>query len=242
MEDIILCKKCKKELKKEDMISVKGIGKVHIECRRKQLVDKYNKEHADKEINILIAQKKEKEKIEMEKQKEKELKMLKQKEKDTQKQNELKVIAQKKEDRKLFLNYIIEIYNITLPSYTIIKINNVNNGSLEGLKEPISCEDLLHMFKSKQKELVGIYQNNIKKGNKFKDNVQRFHYDLAIIIGKYNSYKKWKENQKTKSITTNDINKIDDNTKILNISTQPTQPTQQNNNGNEIADILDELF
>ena len=51
------------------------------------------------------------------------------------------------------------------------------------------------MFQKQQKNLTKIYMNNVKKGKKM-TNIERFNYDLAVIVNKYDSYKQWKEKQK----------------------------------------------
>ena len=51
------------------------------------------------------------------------------------------------------------------------------------------------MFQKQQKNLTKIYMNNVKKGKKM-TNIERFNYDLTVIVNKYDSYKQWKEKQK----------------------------------------------
>ena len=91
-----------------------------------------------------------------------------------------------------FFKYIQETYDISvIPKYTFIKLNSINKGEYKGLKEPISYEDLLLMFQKQYNNLNKLYQQNIAKGNSF-DNLGRFNYDLAVILAKYDSFKKWK--------------------------------------------------
>ena len=236
--DSIICKKCGNTIDNtNDMFSISGIGKVHIECWRKRLLEKYknNIQKVNTEMEKLIEKKRQKELKDIDKEKEEQIK----------KQHGL--------DRSKFFDYIIETYDISLPKYTITKISNINNGTQEGLKEGISYEDLLYMFKSKQKDLINIYQNNIKKGNSFRDNVQRFHYDLAVIVGKYDSYKKWKEKQKLNEIEQNNNKaKIEEQVKQKEVfqniynTQQGEKQSKQNKvkteNEYNLEDMVDELY
>ena len=236
--DSIICKKCGNTIDNtNDMFSISGIGKVHIECWRKRLLEKYknNIQKVNTEMEKLIEKKRQKELKDIDKEKEEQIK----------KQHGL--------DRSKFFDYIIETYDISLPKYTITKISNINNGTQEGLKEGISYEDLLYMFKSKQKDLINIYQNNIKKGNSFRDNVQRFHYDLAVIVGKYDSYKKWKEKQKLNEIEQdNSKTQIEEQSKQKEVfqniynTQQGEKQSKQNKvkteNEYNLEDMVDELY
>ena len=236
--DSIICKKCGNKIDNtNDMFSISGIGKVHIECWRKRLLEKYknNTQKVHTEMEKLIEKKRKKELKDIDKEKEEQIK----------KQHGL--------DRSKFFDYIIETYDISLPKYTITKISNINNGTQEGLKEGISYEDLLYMFKSKQKDLINIYQNNIKKGNSFRDNVQRFHYDLAVIVGKYDSYKKWKEKQKLNEIEQdNSKTQIEEQSKQKEVfqniyNTQQGEKQSKQNKVNteskySLEDMVDELY
>lgn len=236
--DSIICKKCGNKIDNtNDMFSISGIGKVHIECWRKRLLEKYknNTQKVHTEMEKLIEKKRKKELKDIDKEKEEQIK----------KQHGL--------DRSKFFDYIIETYDISLPKYTITKISNINNGTQEGLKEGISYEDLLYMFKSKQKDLINIYQNNIKKGNSFRDNVQRFHYDLAVIVGKYDSYKKWKEKQKLNEIEQdNSKTQIEEQSKQKEVfqniynTQQGEKQSKQNKvkteNEYNLEDMVDDLY
>ena len=56
-------------------------------------------------------------------------------------------------------------------------------------------EDLLDMWKQKRNYLDKIAEQNRKKGNEILG-INRVNYDLAILLSKYDSYLKWKEQQK----------------------------------------------
>ena len=60
---------------------------------------------------------------------------------------------------------------------------------------PVPPEDLLDMWRQKRNYLDKVAEQNRKKGNEI-SGVNRVNYDLAILLSKYDSYLKWKEQQK----------------------------------------------
>lgn len=181
------CIYCDKTIKKEEeYCSVKHkktIKYVHLECKKqciKQLIEQYSDEF------IYGIYKNRKKKLEEEKKKEKE-------------QVEKEIKERELTDKDNFFFYIIQTYNIsnteTIPKYIYKKVSEIVSGKFKGFNDSISYEDLLIMFQKQQKNLTKIYMNNVKKGKKM-TNIERFNYDLAVIVNKYDSYKQWKEKQK----------------------------------------------
>lgn len=213
----------------EDRLVIQGFGKTHIECYKDKLLENYTEEYVNDRINELINMEKEKK----ENRKIKNTNRLKE-------SNELK--EKEKQSKEIFVEYIKNIYDMTITGYMYIKLANINSGKYKGLKEGISYDDLFYMFKSKYNELTKIYQNNIAKGFNFKSNADRFNYDLAIIINKYDSYKRWKEKQKIiQSEVEIQLNKDKEELKI-DYSKISNNNKKENNNTYDIADILDDLY
>lgn len=205
---------------KEPKLTIRGYGKVHIDCYKDKLLEKYTEEYVSNKIEELIKE---------------DLKKKEKKTLDEEIKNKHKI------DKENFENYIKDTYNISLNKMTCIKLAKINNGEYKGLKEGISYEDLLYMFKTKQKYLISIYQQNISKGKTFKDNQSLFNYDLAIIINKYDSFKQWKEKQK---IIQADI-KINNQQEKENIKIDYKKVNTRTTNTNEdidISDILDDIY
>lgn len=123
-----------------------------------------------------------------------------------------------------------------------IKLERINSGNFQGLSEGITYEDLLIMFKSKQKFLNNVYRNNIKQGKNMDAN-QRILYDLSILVNKYDDYKKWKEQQRIlQSNVLKEREIIEENkdvnySKIANNSTKVVHDKEL-----DIAAILDDIF
>lgn len=220
------CKLCDIEFKRnEDRLVIAGIGDVHTKCYLKNLSEKYDENYANKKIEELI------EKREARKKKAR-LNSLK----NTEKKKDLK------KERLLFIEYIQETYDLTIPKQLMIKLANINNGTYQGLKEPIVYEDLLYMFKTKQKMLNQIYQDNVRKGNDFSSNYNRFCYDLAIILNKYDGYKKWKEKQK---IIQAELQKTmeEENKQIkIDYSKIKADINKEENDDLDIGDIIDDIY
>lgn len=95
-----------------------------------------------------------------------------------------------------FYRWIMYSYGIvSLPPYFCVKIDGITKGKHKGLAVPIPLEDLFDMWKRKKTELDKIAYRNELKGTAM-SNEQRLYYDLAILVGKYDSYLKWKEKQR----------------------------------------------
>lgn len=210
----------------EEKLNIQGYGKVHIECYKKKLLEEYTEDYVNERMKELVG--KEKQKKEQRKQKNTIRKL-----KDENTKNKLDT------DRTNFEDYIKFIYNTDLPKVLYIKLSKIVNGTYKGLKEGISYEDLLHMFKSKQQLLDKTYQQNIAKGMEFKKNIDRLNYDLAIIINKYDSYKKWKEKQRIIQSEIN--NQIKKDKEEIKIDYSKINNKNENNDIN-IIDILDDIY
>ena len=76
-----------------------------------------------------------------------------------------------------------------VPNSIYTKLQAIYEGTHEGLALPIPPEDLADMFDRQMDYL----DKNAKKKNLF--GIQRFNYDLHVLMGKYASYLKWKDKQ-----------------------------------------------
>jgi hypothetical protein len=146
--------------------------------------------------------------------------------------NEIKDIINK---NHLF-KYLQRRYDLVfMPSFVFIKFNSVFDGAYKNLTEPVNAEDLLDMWIRKENYLDKNYQWKLSKGESM-DGLGRMWYDLATILSKVGSYRKWKEENKTIEITKEEFIKENmskiDFTKISN-----------NNNKNKINinEILEEI-
>jgi len=156
-----------------------------------------------------------------------------------QKQNE-RIIEYKKEKDRLF-RWLQNTYNtVVLPKYFYMKMDEIFTGTYKGLSKGIPPEDLLDMWKRKLSELERINNQNARKGKSL-IGVAIINYDLAVLLGKYDSYLKWKEDQKLlendKQNIINEANKPKINYDLINKSIKNNQDLDTN-----INDLLDEVF
>ena len=107
-----------------------------------------------------------------------------------------KAIEKKKSTKNELYEFLFDMYDISyFPQYFYIKMDSVYKGTMKNLNKPVPPEDLLDMWKQKRNYLDKVAEQNRKKGNEILG-VNRVNYDLAILLSKYDSYLKWKEQQK----------------------------------------------
>lgn len=89
--------------------------------------------------------------------------------------------------------HIVRNYNLSfVPKDIFVRLDAVYTGRLPGLVKPIPPQDLLDMWRRKQRYLNDVYTRNINSG-KYMSGSARVKYDLAILCAKYQSYLDWKE-------------------------------------------------
>ena len=110
---------------------------------------------------------------------------------------QLYVDVEKKTNIKTELyEFLFDMYGISyFPKYFYIKMDSIYKGTMKNLSRPVPPEDLLDMWVQKKNYLDKVAEQNRKKGNEILG-VNRVNYDLAILLTKYDSYLKWKEQQK----------------------------------------------
>lgn len=107
--------------------------------------------------------------------------------------DEEKKIIKVKESLKFWLYKTYEIQHI--PDQFFKKLEQVYDGTYKDLSRPIPIEDLYDMWQRKMPYLLQTYDSNVRKGKNI-EGTQRLNYDLSILLSKYDSYLKWKEEQK----------------------------------------------
>lgn len=139
-----------------------------------------------------------------------------------------------------FFSWLIDYHCAnSLSSYIYKRVDEIVCGVYKDMKEGISYEDLLEMYKKQASKLDSIAIGKSMKGNGFKDINSRVLYDLAILVGKYDSFKKWKIKQRLLSLENESIkNNLKNEKNNVNIN-----DVVRKNKKNDIEDIdLDELF
>jgi hypothetical protein len=152
-------------------------------------------------------------------------------------------------DKSHLYQYLQKTYGIVyMPKFIYQKFSDIFNGTYKNIMngQGIPPCDLLDMWERKQNFLDKTKVWNESKG-KVMESLQLIQYDLAIIMSKYDSYLKWKEAQKIKTIDRerikNEMNDKIDYGKLGNSSNNinNNDDNNGNNNGINISDILDEI-
>lgn len=132
-------------------------------------------------------------------------------------------------------DYIRSTYNAKVIPWTIMK--RIYDGTYKNITSPIPAEHLLDMWKRKQKTLDKIYYVNKSKGRNFTSE-QRIKYDIAVLVSKYDSYLKWKQEQKIIAVD-NAKSEKDDFIVSKMLASQPQISEKSENN---IEGLSDEIF
>lgn len=137
--------------------------------------------------------------------------------------------------------WILENYDIkVVPNKIFTKLSEIYNGTYKGLACSIPPEDILDMWKRKMNFLKQNKARNIAKGKEM-DVAQQVNYDISILLNKYDSYLKWKEQNK---IIEQDVNKVHKDilqTVDLDKLSKITQ-NQKKEEDDDMDSLLEELF
>lgn len=139
--------------------------------------------------------------------------------------------------RLQFTDWLYTQYEISfLPKYFFINLDKVYKGTYKNLNKPVPVEDLWDMWQKKMPYLQKVHDKNKRCGKEI-EGIARISYDLAIILSRYDSYLKWKEEQKLSQtqLNQNEIHIDYDNIKVVkNVSNQDDDKI-------DIDSILDEI-
>ena len=151
-----------------------------------------------------------------------------------------KAIEKKKSIKNELYEFLFDMYDISyFPQYFYVKMDSIYKGTMKNLSKPVPPEDLFDMWKQKKNYLDKVAEQNRKKGNEI-FGVNRVNYDLAILLSKYDSYLKWKEQQKIAIAELGEIKKRD----VEKIEyTDVTRPKRVGTTDNkvDINSMLDEI-
>lgn len=139
--------------------------------------------------------------------------------------------------RLQFTDWLYAQYEISfLPKYFFINLDKVYKGTYKNLNKPVPVEDLWDMWQKKMPYLQKVHDKNKRCGKEI-EGIARISYDLAIILSRYDSYLKWKEEQKLSQtqLNQNEIHIDYDNIKVVkNVSNRDDDKI-------DIDSILDEI-
>lgn len=163
----------------------------------------------------------------------------------------LKSIDKLQEDTKKILEtditkddiykFMLEHYDVrVIPTSIFNKLEDIYHGRWKGVSCCIPPEDLLDMWNRKMDYLTKIKMRNITLGKEL-DGAQQISYDISVLINKYDSYLKWKEQNKIIEQETaqvhKEILKIVDLDKLSRIT-----QNRQKEDEDDMDALLNELF
>lgn len=136
---------------------------------------------------------------------------------------------------------MIEHYDIkVIPPKIFQKLEDIYNGRWKGLACCIPPEDILDMWKRKMDYLTKVKIRNITLGKEM-DAAQQINYDISVLINKYDSYLKWKEQNKIIEQEENKVHTEILRTVDLDKLSKITQ-SHQKEEDDDMDTLLDELF
>lgn len=136
-------------------------------------------------------------------------------------------------------DFISDMYGLTyFPKYFFSFMASIYKGTYKNLNRPVPPEDLLDMWKQKKKYLLRQAENNRKKGKDI-NGISLVYYDLAILLGKYDAYLKWKEQQKLAQADAEEQRVK--NIEFVRYRDVLPQRQKKENNTIDISSMLDEI-
>lgn len=156
------------------------------------------------------------------------------------------VYVPKKNIRKEVTDFIYSMYGITsLPKHFFIKLDSIYSGTASNLSRPIPPEDLLDMWRQKKSYLEDIAEKKRKQNGEPLPIYVQINYDLAILLGKYDSYLQWKEKTRMSSLESEKVSKAaTDKIEYEGVKTLKTTNCEQKtpvSNKVDILSMLDEI-
>lgn len=159
-------------------------------------------------------------------------------------------IEQLKEDAEKYAEFVFAEYDVNdfiRENYGVIDTSNIYVRHLKPLYSGTSKkyvdvrihpQHLIEMWRTKISYLKKIYQRNIANGKEFNP-TQRVLYDLAVLVGKYESFLEWKNKQIVLENDAGDSEKREYKDKIDYSNIKPTKSSESIE---DIDDILNDIF
>lgn len=144
----------------------------------------------------------------------------------------------KQADKDKLVYWLYEKYDITyLPTYFFMKLDEIMSGTYKQVKCAIPAADLLDMWQQKEHYLDKVALRNEMNG-KSMSKISRINYDLAILLGKYDSYLEWKEKKQAEIQAINAENA--DHINYSAINNTPVSAAKKDKIS-DLSEILDEI-
>jgi hypothetical protein len=139
------------------------------------------------------------------------------------------------EEKDNFLQWIMDFYDGSLPAYFLKKLQSVREGKYQGLNESIDYFTLLDIYQHLEK-----YLRKIAGQKNLKNVTQQMNYDLAVVVGNYGDYKRYKAKQVLEQDKTEVAKKtVSEQSKI-----KTALDKKKNNDGDNFSlhDVMDDIL
>lgn len=91
-----------------------------------------------------------------------------------------------------FHYFLMDMYTMnTLPKQFYLTLDAVYKGEYKKMRQGVPMEDLFDMWEKKKTFLIKTREKQKQYGNEI-SGIGALYYDLAVLIGKYDSYLEWK--------------------------------------------------
>lgn len=147
-------------IEEDDFIKLLTGKYYHTECYREYLRNQTKTSFSEEEIDSKI--------LEIKKRQEEEIQEAKEKDK--------------------FLQYIMDLYDCTLNSYFLKKVNAIRKGEDEKVSDEVTYFEMLEIY-----QYMKGYLNKASSKKAFQNKSQRMNYELAIVVGNIGDYREYKQ-------------------------------------------------
>lgn len=155
--------------------------------------------------------------------------------------NETKSSIQKTYLRDDIFNYMLKMYDVTfIPSKIFTKLAAINDGTYVGLGKGIPLQEFFAMWKDCQTNLNEAARQYARRNNKTLDGPNRINYDIAILVGKYDT---WKARKKAAQVEKEQqIQKEKERQARIQAKRNYRLPSKKEEKSPEMDELLDDIF
>ena len=156
-------------------------------------------------------------------------------------ESETKSSIQKTYLRDDIFNYMLKMYDVTfIPSKIFTKLAAIDDGTYVGLGRAIPLQEFFAMWKDYQTNLDETARQYAHRNNKTLDWPNRINYDIAILVGKYDT---WKAKKKAAQVEMEQqIQKEKERQAKIKAKRNYRLPSKRKEKSPEMDELLDDIF
>ena len=156
-------------------------------------------------------------------------------------ESETKSSIQKTYLRDDIFNYMLKMYDVTfIPSKIFTKLAAIDDGTYVGLGRAIPLQEFFAMWKDYQTNLDEAARQYVHRNNKTLDGPNRINYDIAILVGKYDT---WKAKKKAAQVEMEQqIQKEKERQAKIKAKRNYRLPSKRAEKSPEMDELLDDIF